>query len=149
VYHYFQLTPGDTVGYGIVFVELADAILSEVDVQFSTALRLGWSVFRDRHIQAALGPSYSRSLGSVPYLFRLFDGPSHHPAVRRYTAALRGAGVSTDALIHLTPDIEGLVGARNPGTHAGGRIDREQAAVLFNRWFGEGVLRDLFGAMNP
>lgn len=155
VFHYFRLTPGDTVGYGIVFVELANAILSEVDVQFSTALRLRSSVFRDRDIRDALCPPgvrnspYSRSLGSVPYLFRLFDSPAHRPAIRRYAAALRADGIRIDTLVRLTPDIEDLVGARNPGAHAGDRIDREQAAVLYNRWFGEGVLRELFGAMHP
>ena len=107
VYEYFRKSPGDRREYGTMFAELANAIVYEVDVQFSTILRRRWSIFDDWDYQKLLDQKRLRSLGSLPHLFKRL-GSESHVKVRRDSAALQKKGIRLETLLGLIPDIKRL-----------------------------------------
>jgi hypothetical protein len=147
LYHSYQSVPGDGRNYNSFVLGLANAILCEVDVQFSTTLRLKRSIFRDWTYSRLLGEKYQKSLGSLPYLFDILAN-GHDEAVRRHSAVVRRSGIRLDTLVRFKDDIELLARVRNRAAH-GEKIGREDANLVFGTWFGHGALRKLFEAIHP
>jgi len=141
VYRSFRESSGDRRDYGLVFVPLANAIVHEVEEQFSVALRLrGMRYFRRMRCD--------KSPGTLRHLLNdLVRAES--PDARRDARLLRERGIRLDALAAFAPDLEGLAPVRNAGAHAGMRIDRDGAAVVFGDWFEKGRVRRLFETMLP
>lgn len=148
VYRSFQQKPGEGGEYGLVFIQLANVIVYEVDVQLSLVLRRRWSVFDDRDYHCILGEKYQRGLGSLPYLFSLLHY-GKDKSISRDSTTLKAKGIRLDMLVRLRGDIEELARVRNQSAHAGERIDRERAAVLFGKWFEKRKLKELFEAIMP
>lgn len=141
VYRSFWESRGDRRDFGPVFVQLANAVVHEVEEQFSLALELEgrrYFEYAERH----------KSPGALSYILRLLVHGSN-PAARRDAHVLRRKGIRLDALVAFAPDLIGLGVIRNDGAHAGARTDRERAAIVFGDWFEKGQLRRLFETLFP